>query len=685
MVGLWIMGHIHKVRMTKRTFTTLASRAVPLPLENIDTDQILPARYLKATTREGFADKLFRDWRFTSDGEKKDFVLNDERYTGQILVAGRNFATGSSREHAVWALYDYGFRVVVSSFFADIFKANALNNSLLPVVVSQKWLEALLEQIQRDPETIVRIDLPKQSIECDAVGMKETFEIDPYKKECIMFGLDDVDYILSHKEKILAYERNRSHQPLRSERPKTLVEKLWDSHVVYQKDPTYPAILYIDVHLVHEVTSPQAFDGLRSRKIPVFRPENTWATADHNVPTLDQHLPIKEALSRKQVEMLDHNVKEFGIRYYGLGHPWQGIVHVIGPELGITQPGKTIVCGDSHTSTHGAFGAYAFGIGTSEVEQVLATQCILQRKPKTMKIEVNGSLGKGVTPKDVILYIIAKLTASGGTGYFVEYAGGVFKNMSMEQRMTVCNMSIEMGARGGIIAPDEKTYAYIKGREFAPSSSETWEKVLAYWKSLPSDEGAKFDRVEVFDAHDIEPMITYGTNPGMGMKIGDRIPLLRDQPSESARNQLQKSLLYMGFREGQKVEGQKVDYVFFGSCTNSRIEDFREAAKILRGRKKAPNVFAYLVPGSTQVLQQAKKEGLDKVFADAGFELRGAGCSACLGMNEDKIPSGKYCLSTSNRNFEGRQGPGARTMLASPLTAAATAVRGVVTDPREFL
>lgn len=466
-------------------------------------------------------------------------------------------------------------------------------------------------------------------------------------------------------------------------KPKTLFDKIWDSHVVHQV-VGYPAVLYIDAQLIHEVTSPQAFTGLKNRKIGVFRKNRTWATADHNVPTKNQHLPIKELLSRKQVEMLVKNCKDFGVDLYGLGHPWQGIVHIIGPELGITKPGMTMVCGDSHTSTHGAFGALAFGIGTSEVEQVLATQTILQYKPKTMKIEVNGELKKGVVSKDIILYIISKLTAAGGTGYVVEYAGSTIRNLSMEARMTICNMSIEMGARGGMIAPDEITYKYMKGREFMPKGPD-WEKAVKYWKTLPTDKWAKFDRVEKFNAEDIEPMITYGTNPGMGIKINEKIPSTAKQKTQSDKKGLIKSLTYMGLREGQKMIGQKVDYVFFGSCTNSRIEDFRLAAKILKGKKKASHVFAYLVPGSTQVLKQAQKEGLDKVFANAGFELRDAGCSACLGMNEDKIPAGKYCVSTSNRNFEGRQGPGARTMLVSPLTAAATAITGKVTDPREFL
>lgn len=464
---------------------------------------------------------------------------------------------------------------------------------------------------------------------------------------------------------------------------KTLFEKIWESHVVYQKE-NYPAILYIDAHLIHEVTTPQAFDGLRNRKIPVFRTNRTWATADHNVPTKDQHLAIKELLSRKQVEMLTKNAQDFGVRLYGLGHPFQGIVHIIGPDLGITKPGMTIVCGDSHTSTHGAFGSVAFGIGTSEVEQVLATQCILQYKPKTMKIEVNGELKKGVTAKDIILHIISKLSASGGTGYFVEYAGSTIRSLSMEGRMTICNMSIEMGARGGMIAPDEITYSYMKGREFMPNGKE-WDNAVAYWKTLPTDEGATYDRVEVFDAADIEPMITYGTNPGMGIGLSQHVPSHTEISDEHEKRNLEKALKYMGLQEGQSITGQKVDYVFFGSCTNSRIEDFRLAATILKGRKKADHIIAYLVPGSKQVEIQARKEGLDKIFEAAGFELRGPGCSACLGMNEDKIPSGKYCVSTSNRNFEGRQGPGARTMLVSPLTAAATAIAGVVTDPRKFL
>lgn len=463
---------------------------------------------------------------------------------------------------------------------------------------------------------------------------------------------------------------------------KTLVEKIWDAHVIKSQEG-YPDILYIDTHLIHEVTSPQAFDGLRKRGLPVFRPKQTVATADHNVPTLNQHLPIQEELSRFQVDTLTKNCEEFGVELYGLGHPYQGIVHVIGPELGITQPGKTMVCGDSHTSTHGAFGAIAFGIGTSQVEQVFATQCLLLQKPKTMKIEVNGELGKGVGAKDIILYIISKISAAGGTGYFIEYAGSAIEQLSMEGRMTICNMSIEMGARGGLIAPDETTFNYVKGRPFAPKG-EDWDKALAYWKTLYSDKDAEFDKVLHFDAREIEPMITYGTNPGMGVSVNGSIPLLEDQP-ESERPSFQKSLDYMGFHSGDKLVGKPVDYVFIGSCTNSRIEDLREVAAFVKGKKKADNVEVWIVPGSKQVETQAIKEGLDKVFQEAGFGLREPGCSACLGMNEDKIPAGKYCISTSNRNFEGRQGPNARTMLASPLSAAAAAIEGKIVDIRHHL
>lgn len=463
---------------------------------------------------------------------------------------------------------------------------------------------------------------------------------------------------------------------------KTLFDKIWDAHVVSNQEG-FPDILYIDTHYIHEVTSPQAFDGLRKREIPLFRPEQTVATADHNVPTLNQHLPIVEELSRLQVEMLSKNCAEFGVELYGLGHPYQGIVHVIGPELGITRPGGTYVCGDSHTSTHGAFGAIAFGIGTSQVEQVMATQCLLQARPKRMKIEVNGKLQKGVGAKDIILYIISKVSAAGGTGYFVEYAGDTIRSLSMEGRMTICNMSIEMGARGGLIAPDQTTFDYIKGREFAPKG-EDWDKALAYWQTLYSDQDAEFDSVLNFDAEDIQPMITYGTNPGMGIGVQQKIPSTFDLP-KSEQPSFLKSLDYMGLDDDSMLVDKPIDYVFIGSCTNSRIEDLREVADFVKGKKKADGVTVWIVPGSKQVEKQAKEEGLDKIFEEAGFFLREPGCSACLGMNEDKIPAGKYCVSTSNRNFEGRQGPNSRTFLASPLTAAAAAVTGKVTDIRELI
>lgn len=462
----------------------------------------------------------------------------------------------------------------------------------------------------------------------------------------------------------------------------TLFDKIWHRHVVRTIEDG-PSVFYIDRHFIHEVTSPQAFDGLRKRGIPVARPAQTIATADHNVPTLDQHLPIKEALSRHQVEKLTENCRDFGVELYGLGHPWQGIVHVIGPELGITQPGMTIVCGDSHTSTHGAFGSIAFGIGTSEVEMVLATQCLLQSKPKQMRINVEGSLGKGVTSKDIILHVIAQISASGGTGYFVEYAGSAIRALSMEARMTICNMSIEMGARGGLIAPDDTTFDYLKGREFAPAGA-AWEAALADWRTLHSDPDATFDHELHIRAEDIEPMVTYGTNPGMGIGVTDTIPG-EESLAEQERPSFRKALEYMGLQQRASIRGQKVDYVFIGSCTNSRIEDLRQVAAFVQGKQKADGVEVWIVPGSKQVEQQARSEGLHSIFEAAGFQLRQPGCSACLGMNEDKIPAGKYCISTSNRNFEGRQGQGARTLLASPLTAAAAAITGQVTDVRELM
>jgi 3-isopropylmalate/(R)-2-methylmalate dehydratase large subunit len=462
----------------------------------------------------------------------------------------------------------------------------------------------------------------------------------------------------------------------------TLFEKIWNKHVVKTIEGG-PSVLYVDKHLIHEVTSPQAFKGIENRGLKVFRPQQVVATADHNVPTLNQHLPITEELSRKQVEALKINCANHGIELYGLGHPFQGIVHVIGPELGFTQPGMTIVCGDSHTSTHGAFGSIAFGIGTSEVEMVMATQCLMQSKPKLMRINVEGKLNKGVVSKDIVLYILAKITASGATGYAVEFAGSAIRSLSMEARMTICNMSIEMGGRCGLIAPDETTFNYMKGRLFA-SANEQWEKKMAEWSTLYSDAGAKFDKEIYIKAEDIEPMITYGTNPGMGIGITGSIPSLADF-DEKDKPSFIKSLQYMDLQPGAGIKGKKVDYVFIGSCTNSRIEDLRMVASFVKGKKKAPGVEVWVVPGSKQVEKQAIAEGIDKIFSDAGFQLRQPGCSACLGMNEDKIPAGKYCISTSNRNFEGRQGQGARTLLASPLTAAAAAITGEISDIRELM
>ena len=459
---------------------------------------------------------------------------------------------------------------------------------------------------------------------------------------------------------------------------KTLFDKVWDAHVVTSV-PNGPQVLYIDKHLIHEVTSPQAFNELEERGIKIARPDQIVATADHNTPTIDQHLPIKDLLSRNQLAQLTKNCDQHGITLYGLGHENNGIVHVMAPELGITQPGMTMVCGDSHTSTHGAFGTIAFGIGTSQVAQVFASQCLLLQKPKSLRVNVNGELAKGVLPKDVILYIIAKLGTNAGTGYFCEYAGNVFEEMSMEGRMTVCNMSIEMGARGGMIAPDQTTFDYVEGKEFAPQDVAPagqeggFAKAVEYWKTLPTDEGAVFDQEYHINAEDIAPMITYGTNPGMGIKINESIPEKGDMTFE-------KALEYMNFKKGNQLLNTPINYVFIGSCTNSRIEDFRVAADYVKGKQKAPNVNAWLVPGSQKVARQLAEEGLKEVFEEAGFVLRQPGCSACLAMNDDKIPAGEYCVSTSNRNFEGRQGQGARTILASPLVAAATAIEGKIVD-----
>ena len=457
---------------------------------------------------------------------------------------------------------------------------------------------------------------------------------------------------------------------------KTLFEKIWDSHVV-QKVPDGPEQLYIDRLYCHEVTSAQAFEGLRQRNIPVFRPDKVFCMPDHNIPTLDQDREIADPVSRKQVETLKQNAAEYSLPYFGIMHEKNGIVHVVGPEQGLTLPGMTVVCGDSHTSTHGAMGCVAFGIGTSEVEMVLASQCILQNRPKTMRITVNGKLERGVSAKDLALYLMKEMTTSGAAGYFVEYAGSAVKALSMESRLTLCNLSIEMGARGGMIAPDEVTFAYLKDREYAPRGA-AWDEAVAYWKTLYSDDDAKFDAEKTFDASQVPVMVTYGTNPGMGVAVDGSIPASGD-------GDFSRALQYMGFAPDEKMLGKKVDYCFLGACTNGRIEDFRTFASIVKGRKKHPNIIAWLVPGSWSVYRQIEAENLDKILYDAGFELRQPGCSACLAMNEDKVPAGKYAIATSNRNFEGRQGPGARTILASPATVAAAAVTGVITDPRTLL
>ncbi|KAA6345351.1 3-isopropylmalate dehydratase large subunit [termite gut metagenome] len=461
----------------------------------------------------------------------------------------------------------------------------------------------------------------------------------------------------------------------------TLFDKIWDSHVVDKREGG-PTQLYIDRLYCHEVTSPQAFSGIRAREVACFRPDKIYCMPDHNTPTHDQDKPIEDPVSKVQIDTLAKNAADFGLTYFGMRHPKNGIIHVVGPELGLTLPGMTIVCGDSHTSTHGALGSVAFGIGTSEVEMVLASQCVLQTKPKTMKITVEGMLNKGVTAKDLALYLISQMGTGGATGYFVEYAGEAIRRLSIEGRLTLCNLSIEMGARGGMIAPDEITFEYLKGREYAPQGKE-WERATAYWRTLRSEEDAIFDKEITFFAKEVEPMITYGTHPGMGMGIGGRIPWSKEIP-ETGRVSYAKSLEYMGFKEGEALLGKKIDYVFLGSCTNGRIEDFRAFASVVKGKKKAGEVTAWLVPGSWSVEKQIREEGLDKIFEEAGFALRQPGCSACLAMNDDKIPEGKYAVSTSNRNFEGRQGQGARTLLASPIVAAVAAITGVITDPREF-
>jgi 3-isopropylmalate/(R)-2-methylmalate dehydratase large subunit len=465
-------------------------------------------------------------------------------------------------------------------------------------------------------------------------------------------------------------------------KPRTIIEKVWDSHVVAEREGT-PSLIFIDLHLVHEVTSPQAFSGLRARGLKVRRPDLTFATTDHSTPTTSRHLPIVDEIAAKQVAQLESNCQEFGIPYYGFKHDRQGIVHVIGPENGLTQPGMTVVCGDSHTATHGAFGALAFGIGTSEVEHVLATQCLLQRRSKTFEVRVDGKLKRGVSAKDIILAVIARIGVGGGTGCVFEFRGTAISGLSMEERMTVCNMAIEGGARAGLMAPDDTTFHYIAGRPYAPRGA-AWESALARWKALPTDDGAAFDKSIAVDADDLAPMITFGTNPGMGMRVDGAVPDPSAVSDPVERDSLSKALRYMNLEPGKPLEGQPIDVVFVGSCTNSRMSDLRAAASVLRGRKVNPKVRMLVVPGSQPIKRQAEAEGLDKIFREAGAEWREAGCSMCIAMNGDQLRPGEYSVSTSNRNFEGRQGKGGRTFLASPLTAAASAVMGAVTDVRKL-
>jgi 3-isopropylmalate/(R)-2-methylmalate dehydratase large subunit len=465
-------------------------------------------------------------------------------------------------------------------------------------------------------------------------------------------------------------------------KPKTIIDKIWENHVVVD-EPGSPAVLYIDLHLIHEVTSPQAFSGLRARGLKVRRPEQTVATMDHSIPTTPLNVPIADAIAAKQIATLEANCKEFGITLHGMDSPNRGIVHVIGPELGLTQPGMTIVCGDSHTATHGAFGALAFGIGTSEVEHVLATQCLLQVKPKTYAVNVHGRLPAGTTSKDIILALLAKIGVGGGTGHVFEYRGEAIRALTMEQRMTICNMSIEGGARAGLVAPDDTTFEYLAGRPFAPQG-KAWDTAVAYWRTLPSDEGAVYDKEVDLDVSTLEPMITYGTNPGMGIKITEPIPDPMGIGDLSERRTAEKALAYMNLQPGRPLLGQPVDVVFIGSCTNSRISDLRQAAEVMKGRRVKEGVRVMVVPGSQDVKKQAEAEGLDRIFKEAGAEWREAGCSMCIAMNGDQLQPGQYAVSTSNRNFEGRQGKGGRTFLASPLTAAATAVTGVITDVRSL-
>jgi 3-isopropylmalate/(R)-2-methylmalate dehydratase large subunit len=637
-------------------FTKLSGVAAPMDMINIDTDQIIPKLHLRTIKRTGLGKVLFDELRFKPDGsEIPEFILNQEPYRQtKIIVAGDNFGCGSSREHAPWALLDFGVRCVISTSFADIFYNNCFKNGILPVTVTKDQLDALMADASDRENPELTVDLETQTI-TRPNGATVSFEIDEFRRECLLNGLDDIGLTLQKAEKIDSYEA--------------------------QQDDGLN-ILYIDRHLLHEVLSPQAFEGLRMEGRTVRRTEATLAVADHNVPTTDRSKGIEDPESRLQVETLSINCKEFGVPIFDMLDPRQGIVHVIGPEQGFTLPGTTVVCCDSHTATHGAFGALAFGIGTSEGEHVLATQTLRTSKPKNMRVLVDDPLPVGCTGKDLILAIIGQIGTAGGTGHVIEFCGQAIRDLSMEGRMTVSNMTIEGGARAGLIAPDEKTFEYLKGRPMAPKGAQ-WEAAVAHWKTLPSDDGATYDREIKIDVANIAPQVTWGTSPEDVVPITGRVPDPKDAESDAKRSAMKRSLEYMGLTPGTPMTEIEIDNVFIGSCTNSRIEDLRAAADIVKGRKVADRVSAMVSPGSTIIKEQAEDEGLDRVFIEAGFEWREAGCSMCLGMNPDRVPAGKRCASTSNRNFEGRQGRDARTHLVSPAMAAAAAVHGRLVDVRD--
>lgn len=658
-----------------KQFTTLKTTIVPLNKDNIDTDQIIPAQFLSIADRENLGTRLF-------DGLKKipEFILNQDTYkTGKVLVSKNNFGCGSSREHAAWALLDHGFEAVIAVSFGDIFKNNSQKNGLLLIEIPEETIDILIKKSEENAQTSIEIDLQNQSIQVtdeDSIS----FEIDAFKKSCLLRGVDDIGYILGFEDKITEHEKKTPNYE--SDTPQTMLDKIWKNHCVYQEEGS-PTIFYIDRHLFHEVTSPQAFDVLRKKNLPLRRTDKTFGVVDHYIPTTDRDKPSPDKIAQEQIDTCEKNTKEFGVSFFDGTHKNQGIIHVCFPEIGVIHPGMTVVAGDSHTSTHGAFGAMAFGIGTSEVGHVFATQCLLQKKPKSYQVILEGTLKQDVTPKDIVLALIAKIGTGDGTGCAFEFTGPAAKDISMEGRMTICNMAIEGGARTGMFPPDEKTFTYLKDKEHAPKG-EDWDKSVEEWKKLKSDEGAKHDHSVTINLNELEPMVTYGTNPGMGIKITENIPTLEEIENEEARKELTSALEYTKLTPGTPIIGTPIDYVFIGSCTNARIEDFRAAAEKLKGKKVAENVTALAVPGSYPIKNQAEKEGLDTIFKDAGFEWREPGCSMCLVMSPDRVPPGKRCASTSNRNFRGRQGPESITHLMSPVSAAAASITGYITDPREI-